>query len=201
MQMNQNIRFAGDILGRGIRLAGYNVDGYVSGVSVPMASRMKTMSGLMAWDDPDGDDGPDAITLVYGDPSLVMDTQNDVVEECGTTSLSFRPYMKTHQAKLAQYAADELMLCYDYADMRGTESYLFNLSADASVSTGVVSVDSNITLNDYSQDCPSSENLTPIMTCSKGHVLTFYIDDDDDGVGPGNVVHRVLMLDVDMDWP
>ena len=95
MQMNQNIRFAGDILGRGIRLAGYNADGYV-GVFGPngVADEDDELPVLMSWDDPDGDDGPDAITLVYGDPSLVMDTQNDIVEECGTTSLSFRPYKK-----------------------------------------------------------------------------------------------------------
>jgi prepilin-type N-terminal cleavage/methylation domain-containing protein len=203
MQMHQNIRFAGDILGRSLRLAGYNADGYVSGVFGPngVDDEDDELPVIMSWDDPDGDDGPDAVSIVYGDPSLVMDTQNTVTEQCGTTSITFRPYAQDNQDRLAQYESDELLLCYDYADIRGTESYLFNISSDASLSTGVIGVESNISLNDYSQDCASSENLTPIMTCSKGHVLTFYVDNDDDGIGPGNEDHPVLMLDMDMDWP
>ena len=63
----------------------------------------------------------------------------------------------------------------------------------------IVKVARNDVYDDYHALC--MDNLTPVMTCSKGHVLTFYIDDTSDGVGPGSAEHPVLMLDLNLDWP
>jgi hypothetical protein len=41
-----------------------------------------------------------------------------------------------------------------------------------------------------------------VVTCSRGNVVTFYIDDDStDGAGPGSLDHPVLMMDLDFDFP
>jgi hypothetical protein len=62
-------------------------------------------------------------------------------------------------------------------------------------------VASNAAYSDYAAICPTGENLTPVMACSKAQVVTFYIDDTDDGVGPGSPKHPTLMMDVDLGWP
>lgn len=203
MEMHQNLRFGTAMLARSIRSAGYLSGGYVTGVfgSSPGGSADDKLPVIMSWD-ADGDNGSDAITVVYGDPSLTMDTRADVTEDCTTDQLSFRPKVLDYATKLPQYESGDLLLCMDYGDFGGIESYLWSISADADASTGVISVTSNTGTSDYDSVCASGDNLAPVLTCSKGQVLTFYIDDDDtDGVGPGSSDHPVLMMDMDFDWP
>jgi prepilin-type N-terminal cleavage/methylation domain-containing protein len=205
MEMHQNLRFAADMITRTVRMAGYGTPGSVTGVmgaSFPTAgSQDDALPVMMSWNN-DSITETDALTVVYADPSLLMDTRNDVIESCDATSLNFRPLIQDHQEKLGQFAAGELIMCFDYADMSGMKSYMWELSADANTLTGEVPITANTAHLDYASACPDGQNLPPIMTCSKAHVLTFYVDDTaDDGVGPGSAETPVLMLDLDMAWP
>lgn len=204
MEMNQNLRFATDMLTRSIRMAGYGTSGYVAGVLGPTnpgdGSADSLLPAIIPWD-ADGANGTDAITVVFADPSLVMDTSNAVVEACSTTSLTFRSSMLANNARLSQYASGDLLVCFDYADMRGMETYLWEVTG-VNAGLGTISVTSNTGLSDYDSVCASGENLTPVLTCSKANVYTFYVDDNSgDGIGPGSAEHPVLMLDMDMSWP
>jgi hypothetical protein len=123
------------------------------------------------------------------------------IEACGTDSLTFDLTILDHDEKISEYEAGELLLCSDYANLTGIESYLWVISSVSS-STGVISVDANSGYDDYDDVCGDSENLAPSMLCSKAHVLTFYIDmDDSDGYGPGSEENPVLMMDLNLDWP
>ena len=204
MEMNQNLRFSTDMLTRSIRMAGYGTSGYISGILGPTnpgnGSADSLLPALIPWD-ADGANGTDAITVVYADPSLMMDTSNSTIESCTTTSLTFRTSMLGNNARLAQYQAGDLLVCFDYADMRGMETYLWEITG-VSAGLGTISVTSNTGLSDYDGVCSSSENLTPVLTCSKANVYTFYVDDNSgDSIGPGSTEHPVLMLDMDMSWP
>ncbi len=201
MEMHQNLRFAAEMLTRSARLAGYGSSGYIYGLFGPggISDSDNALPAVIPWDDPNGT-GPDAITLVYADPSLLIDSQNDIVEQYDTSTITFRPGMLDHAAKLAQYRSGELLLCSDYADTRGMVSYLWSItSVDAG--NGVISVDSNGGFTDYRNLFTRNVNLTPVMTCSKGNVMTFYIDNMSDGIGAGSEEHPVLMLDLNMSWP
>ena len=201
MEMNQNARFAADMMTRSLRLAGYASGGYIYGVFGPngVADDGTLLPAVVPWEDPGGDGGPDAITVVYAEPSLMMDTRNDVIEDSSTNVISFRAGMLDYSAKLQQYAAGDLLLCTDYADMSGMRAYLWTITA-VSATNGTISVTAN-SQTDYANLFTTNTNLTPIMTCSKGAVMTFYVDDDSDGIGPGTEDYPVLMLDLDMDFP
>jgi prepilin-type N-terminal cleavage/methylation domain-containing protein len=204
MEMNQNLRFATDMVTRSVRMAGYGTGGYVSGVLGPTnpgnSSESSLLPAIIPWD-ANGANGTDAITIVYADPSLMMDTQNTIIEACSTTTITFRPSMLDNAEKLAQLSAGDLLICFDYADMRGMETYLWQISGAPDLAAGTVPVSDNTGLGDYDALCSGGENLTPVMTCSKGNVYTFYVDDQSDGIGPGSAAHPTLMLDMDMDWP
>lgn len=201
MEMHQNLRFATDMITRSARLAGYGSSGYVYGLFGPngTSDNGAALPAVIPWDNPNAT-GPDAITVVYADPSLMMDTQNDIVEPFDTTSLSFRPGMLDHATKLAQYQVGELILCSDYADTRGMVSYLWQISS-VDAGNGVIGVDDNGSYSDYANLFTVNFNLTPVMTCSKGNVLTFYVDNASDGIGAGTAENPVLMLDLNMNWP
>ncbi len=201
MEMHQNLRFATEMISRSARLAGYGSSGYIYGLFGPngVADSGSELPAVIPWNNPNAT-GPDAVTMVYGDPSLLMDTQNDIVEPFSTTSITFRPGMLDHAAKLQQYHADELLLCTDYADTRGMRSYLWNITSVNSTN-GVLGVDDNSGYTDYANLFTRNTNLTPVMTCSKGNVVTFYIDNISDGIGAGTAEHPVLMMDLNMSWP
>ena len=147
MEMHQNLRFATEMITRSARLAGYGSNGYIYGLFGPNGTgdHGSELPAVIPWNDPNAT-GPDAVTMVYADPSLLMDSQNDVIETFSTTSITFRPGMLDHSAKLQQYRADELLLCTDYADTRGMRSYLWNITSVDSTN-GVISVDDNSTYN------------------------------------------------------
>ena len=198
MEMHQNIRFATDVLSRSIRMAGYGTGGTVTGYH-GSSTDDDTLPVIMSWD-AQGDNDSDGITVVYADPSLRMNTEASI-ETCGTESFSFDLTILDHESKLGEYEAGELLLCSDYANLTGIESYLWVITS-VSTSSGVVSVENNSGYSDFENVCGDSENLSPSMLCSKAHVMTFYIDaDDSDGVGPGSADNPVLMMDMNLDWP
>lgn len=201
MEMHQNLRFATEMMTRSARLAGYGSSGYIYGLFGPNGAgdHGSPLPAVIPWNDPNGT-GPDAVTMVYADPALLIDSQNDVVESFTTTSLTFRPGMLDHAAKLAQYRTDELLLCTDYADTRGMRSYLWNITA-VNAGNGIISVDDNSSYSDYANLFTRNTNLTPVMTCSKGNVVTFYVDNISDGIGAGTEDNPVLMMDLNMSWP
>ena len=201
MEMHQNLRFATEMMTRSARLAGYGSSGYIYGLFGPngTSDNGDPLPAVVPWNNPNGT-GPDAVTMVYADPSLLMDTQNDVVEPYTTTSITFRPGMLDHAAKLAQYRADELLLCTDYADIRGMVSYLWSITS-VDETNGVLSVDDNSGFSDFANLFTRNTNLTPVMTCSKGNVVTFYVDNMSDNIGAGTAEHPVLMMDLNMSWP
>lgn len=201
MEMNQSLRFASDMITRSVRMAGYGSGGWIYGAMGPTSGASgQPLPAIIPWNDPTGDGGADAITVVYMDPALVMDTSNQVIESWDTLSITFKPGMRGNALKLAQLNAGDMLLCSDYADPRGIRSYLWAISAVNST-TGVVGVVPNDTYADYAQWFTTNPNLTPIMTCSRAEVYTFYVDDDDDGIGAGSRDNPVLMLSSDQTWP
>jgi hypothetical protein len=148
-----------------------------------------------------GPNGSDAITFVSMDPALMVNTNESAPPPCGTTQLTVNPRTLNQGARLAQLSAGELLLCYDYARIGDFRSFLFQItSVDAT--TGIVGVSPNTGRTDFDAICASSENLPLVMTCSRGEVVTFYVDaDDTDGVGAGSEDHPVLMMDLDFESP
>jgi len=201
MEMHQNLRFATEMITRSARLAGYGSSGYIFGLFGPngTSDNGDPLPAVIPWNDPNST-GPDAVTLVYAEPSLLMDTQNDIIEGFDTTQLTFRPGMLDHATKLAQYQAGDLLICTDYADIRGMRSYLWDITA-VNTTNGVISVGDNSGYADFANLFTQNTNLTPVLTCSKGSVVTFYVDNIDDGIGAGSSDHPVLMLDLNMSWP
>ncbi|MFT5683392.1 MAG: prepilin-type N-terminal cleavage/methylation domain-containing protein [Myxococcota bacterium] len=206
MEMHQNLRFGTDVLSRSIRMAGFNTNGFVTGVmgsdgTSGSSVDASTLPAIIAWDN-DGANGTDAITVVYGDPSTVMATHYNVMEPYTTESITFQANSQDNNEKLQQITAGDLLLCHDFASMSGTQTYLWEVSLDADTTSGVVEVYQNDTnYSDYINLFGSDTNLSPIMNCAKGQVLTFYVDDSDDGTGPGTEDHPVLMMDMNFNWP
>ncbi len=204
MQMNQNMRFATDTLSRSVRMAGFNTDGAPTGwggITGP-DDAVNPLPAVISYDNWSGD-GHDAITVVYGDPALMLSTTMMSTEQCETTGLSVLSDMSDFEDKLPEYEAGELLLCMDYASIMGMESYIWvieNIDGSSDTQTRFT-VASNAGYSDFDEVCPTGENLTPVMSCSKAQVLTFYIDDADDGVGPGSPKKPVLMLDMDLGFP
>jgi prepilin-type N-terminal cleavage/methylation domain-containing protein len=206
MSMHQNLRFAADILSRSARMAGYGTGGAVSGpmgfdYSSDSTADDFSLPAIISWDG--GSSSADAITLVYADPSLEMNTSVDTTEACSTTSLTFNMAHRNYSNLIGNYAAGELMMCWDYGVSGGTESYLWKISTAGSSSTGTIGVTSNSgSYSDFDALCGTTENLPPILWCSRASVVSFYIDSDDtDGVGPGSSDHPVLMMDLNFSYP
>jgi prepilin-type N-terminal cleavage/methylation domain-containing protein len=198
MEMHQNVRFGTDMVSRSIRIAGYGTGGSVTGYH-GSSTDDSTLPAIMSWD-AQGDNDSDAITVVYGDPSLRLNTE-PAIETCDTEAFEFDLDILDQEAKIGEYEAGELLLCSDYANLTGIESYLWIITS-VSAASGVISVESNDGYSDYADVCGDDENLSPSMLCSKAHVVTYYIDaDDTDGVGPGSADNPVLMMDLNLDWP
>jgi len=198
MEMHQNVRFATDVLTRSIRMAGFGAGGLVTGYH-GSSTDDSTLPVIMSWD-AQGDNDTDAITVVYGDPSLKMSTKPSI-SGCDTETLEFDVSILDQDEKIAEYDSNELLMCSDYANLTGIETYMWIIS-EVSTASGVISVEDASGYADYDAVCGGDENLSPSMMCSKAHVLTFYIDaDDSDGVGPGSSDNPVLMMDLNLDWP
>lgn len=202
MEMHQNSRFGLEILSRSIRMAGFGSNGFIYGIMGTGGADSNVLPAVISYDN-NGSLGSDAITVAYMEPSLVMDTTYSTIERCDTTSITFNPNHLDNNSNLMYLKAGDLLMCQDYAAIGAMETYLWTIAADASstVPLGAVSVNSAASITDYTGVCPSTENLSPIMRCSKGQVMTFYIDNTDDGVGPGSEAHPVLMMDLNMNFP
>lgn len=197
MELHQSMRFAADMVSRSVRIAGYGSPAEVRGV-FGYPSDAETLPAIVSYD-ADGANGTDAISVFYADPGLTVDTRSDENEPCSGTELYFRPGMLDHSARLAEIEADQLFTCFDYADISGMNAWLWSVTADADYTNGVVYVSDGTSYADYANEC--TDNLSPVMTCSKAHVMTFYVDDQDDGIGAGSSSSPTLMLDLDQDWP
>ncbi|MFH1467280.1 MAG: PilW family protein [Pseudomonadota bacterium] len=201
-EMNQNLRFATDILSRTIRQAGL---GTAAGTAGPLGnggSVNDVLSPLIGHDDV-GEYGADAITVVHQDPSLTLFTSTMDTYPGDTDHLTFNLDEYRHRAKLGQYSSGEYLLCSDFANPLGMASYLWTItSIDLSdPDYGIINLGSNGAYTDYTSAMPSTRNLPLVMSCSKGEIVTFYIDDLEDGSGPGSEAHPVLMMDLDFDFP
>jgi type IV pilus assembly protein PilW len=202
MEMHQNARFALEILSRSIRMAGFGSRGTIVG-AMGTGGDGNAQDVVVAYD-AYGTNGSDAITVAYMEPSLVMNTAYSTVESCTTSTLTFNPNHLDYFDKLMQFRTGDLLMCYDYAAIGANNTYMWSITSDASTSTpfGTINIDaSSATLSDFSAVCSASSNLTPVMRCSKGQVITFYIDDTDNAVGPGTPSHPVLMMDLNGNFP
>ena len=80
-----------------------------------------------------------------------------------------------YRDRLMQYKsrrpADVSRLC----DYRRNGNLPVEISADADSTSpfGNINVNSSSGFSDYAILCPSSDNLSPVMRCSKGQVMTF----------------------------
>ena len=204
MAMNQNGRFGLEILSRSIRMAGFgSSNGVYYGLLGDGGSASATLAAVTSYD-ADGNDNQDAITVVYMEPSLVMNSSYANIETCSTETLTFSPNFLDYGNRLRQLKSGDLFICHDYATIGSPESYIWSITADATSSSpfGAVSV-GNIgsTLVTEGACSSSSDNLSPVMRCSKGQAITFYIDDKYEGVGPGSAKHPVLMMDLNNNYP
>jgi prepilin-type N-terminal cleavage/methylation domain-containing protein len=203
MEMHQNSRFALEILSRSTRMSGFGTRGTIVGEFGNNGGTSNVQDVIVSYD-AIGSDGSDAITVAYMEPSLVMDTKYSTVEACATSTITFDPNHLDNFDKLLQFQSDDLLMCYDYAAIGTNNTYLWSITSDVSTTTpfGAVAVDSSIaTATDFAAACPSGYNISPVIRCSKGHLSTYYIDDTDNGVGPGSPEHPVLMMDLNDNFP
>ncbi len=200
MEMHQNQRFAADVISRSVRMAGFGTNGRVVGYLGSSSDVDNDLPVVTSYDSWSGGGGTDAITVVYGDPSLVMNTEISTTTNCEGTAIDFNPNMLDYSSKLGEFTTNEMLLCFDYAAMDGMESYLWVLSAEPTGS-GQIPVHDATSYLDYQAVCPAGENISPAIMCSKAQVLTFYIDNSDSTPGPGSANRPVLMMDMDLDWP
>ncbi|MCB9792625.1 MAG: PilW family protein [Alphaproteobacteria bacterium] len=202
MEMNQNLRFGTDILTRTIRMGGYGTGGEVVGVfghTGVLANANSSQPAFVSYDAWNG--SHDAISVTYADPSLEMMSSLATLN-CGTNGVTFPMGRNGYRNYITNYSVGDLLLCWDYTPITGTVSYMWTIDGAGNSTTGGVGVVQNTGLyTDYDAVCPSTGNLPPVMHCSLGQVVTFYIDDTDDGVGPGSPEHPVLMMDLDFDFP
>ena len=134
MSMHQNLRFAADILSRTIRQAGYGTGGATQGLLGYDYGAASTSSAyaLPAVISSDGGTGaPDAITLVYAEPSIEMNTMVTTVEPCTTSSLTFDMSARNYSSLIGNYSASEMVMCWDYAPSGGIKSYLWKITTAA----------------------------------------------------------------------
>ena len=203
MAMHQNLRFASDIITRTGRMGGYGTGGEVHGAlgyNGAIASG-SSLPAIISSDDWTGAGAHDAITIVYADPSLEMMTAPLTTESAGTTTITFPMGRRGYSTLIKNYEEGDLMLCWDYANPGGMLSYLWEIDVAGDHTTGQVGVASNSgNYTDFDSVLTSGENLPPVLHCSLGHVVTLYIDDTDNGVGPGSLAHPVLMMDLDFDF-
>ena len=198
IDLQQNLRFASDVVSRTVRMGGLGAGGSVTGALGYGGDADSALPSIISTDGGSGD--ADGITVVHMDPSLAIETSPNTQEVCGTDSLTFNSANPGAVDALETFEAGEYIMCIDFADIGGQEAYIWEVTAvDASV--GTVSIESNNGYADYDDKCDSEDNLTPILTCSKAEVITFYVDADDDDSGPGTPEHPVLMMDLDLDWP
>lgn len=202
MEMNQNARFALEILSRSLRMAGFGSRGTIVGV-MGTGGDGNAQDVLVAYDGY-GTNGSDAVTVAYMEPSLVMNTAYTTVEACTTSTITFNPNHLDYFDKLMQFNSGDLLMCYDYAAIGANNTYMWSITSDAATSSpfGVINVDSSAaSLSDFSAACPTTSNISPVIRCSKGQVMTFYIDDTDNAIGPGTPEHPVLMMDLNGNFP
>ena len=128
----------------------------------------------------------------------LVDGVEGVLEDCSASEISFDVDDADNATALEQYATGELLICWDYASLVGTDSWMWVINADGDGTAGTIGVASNAAYTDYTNSCDG--NLPPIMHCSRANLVTFYIDNTDNGTGPGSPEHPVLMMDLDFDF-
>lgn len=200
MEMHQNARLSLDVLSRTARQAGMGTSGVTAGNFGYGGSADQLLPAIISYDGT-GPNGSDAVTFVTMDPDLVMMTQAGIVAQCGTTDLTFEMGVLHNTARISQYSAGEMVMCYDYASAGGYRSFLWQITTNGNSTSGLLGVEDGTAFDDYESSCPSTENLPASMVCSRAEVATFYIDADDDGVGAGTPAHPVLMMDLDFESP
>lgn len=199
--MNQNARFGADVLSRSGRMAGYGTGGSSVGAmgwDGSSASSASSFPAVISWDAWESTHSTDAVTFLYADPSVEMMTTIQNIEDCSATEIEFDMTRSPYSTTIEQYSNGELLMCWDYAPVVGTDSWIWVINADGDSTSGAIGVADNSGYTDYTNGCDG--NLPPIMHCSRANVVTFYIDNTDNGVGPGSPEHPVLMMDLDFDF-
>jgi prepilin-type N-terminal cleavage/methylation domain-containing protein len=200
-EMHQNLRFATDVVTRTLRVAGLGTSGNVRGFQGYPSGANDTLPTLISYNAHPYGNNTDAITIVHQDPSLMMNTYYGFYPPSGTNTL----YMDVtnhpeYRTLLQSFAANELLLCFDFERSAGMLGLLWVITA-VDPATGQVTVQPNSTYSDYTDEVPTDRNLNAVMTCSKGEIITFYIDNNaGDGIGPGSDQHPVLMMDLDFSF-
>ena len=202
MEMHQNVRLGLDILSRTGRTAGLGTVGWVSGALGTGGGDNTILPAVISYDGT-GPNGSDAITIVSQDPNLIMITDPDSLRKCNDTSIMFDLERPGYTDRIGELSANEMLLCSDLSNPTHKTSLMWVLQSDGDASTGQATVNDGTTnYADYLDNCPLGENMPTAMQCSRGDVITFYIDaDDTDGVGAGSSEHPVLMMDLDFESP
>jgi prepilin-type N-terminal cleavage/methylation domain-containing protein len=200
-EMHQNLRFATDVVGRTLRIAGLGTSGNVRGYGGYPGDSNDTLPSLISYNHPYGGSS-DAVTIVHQDPSLLMNTYYAYTAPSGTDTLMMDVTNHPEYRNILQsYAPNELLLCFDFERSSGMLGLLWEIT-EVDPNTGQISVQPNTIYTDYTDEIPTDQDLNSVMTCSKGEIITFYIDaNGDDGIGPGSEEHPVLMMDLDFSFP
>lgn len=177
LRMEQNLRFSTEFVSRSVEMAGYGTNGWTVGDD--SYSAVNVIDG--------GGTEPDAIQVLYGDPSRVAITPYATTFTCDATFLTFQTQEMAWYFMNADY-----MLCFNYSNTVSLDSYLFGVDS-VNTDTGDVNITTPSGSADYDALC--DENLPPDLMCAPASWHLYYIDntDDDDG-GPGRPDRPMLMM-------
>lgn len=201
MEMHQNIRLGLNILTRTGRSAGLGTVGEVQG-ALGIGGAGQSLPAVISYDGT-GPGGSDGITIVSQDPNLIMFSNPDELRDCGDSTLMFDLERPGYADILGELSANEYLLCSDLSNPTRKRSLMWELSAAGDASTGQVTFPSGPTAYaDFGTTCATGENMPVALQCSRGEVVTFYIDaDDSDGVGSGSAENPTLMMDLNFNAP
>ena len=206
----QNLRLAMEIITKDIALAGFGAggDGVFRGV-LPDGNDDASLEVIQSENDYLGQ-GPDAIQLSYMDPNRdnwgFIDRSQAAANAaemflCGTTDFYFSEDSKTaagnFQSSIRQW---NKLACFANAGNLGLGvGFVWDVAGNGNAGSGYVPVQSNTSYDDYDAVCDPTryQALPRELVCSRLIQVSYYVDSDGDGAGPGNSAIPYLMLDFD----
>ncbi len=202
----QNLRLGMEIVAKDVSLTGFGagVAGEFYGI-LPGGSPDTAVPTVTQQNEHPAGSYSDALTLVYIDPDRnhwgLVD-QSDAGAgyasdyRCGTTQLRFSSATVGVAGNFDENDEQwDQIACFSHAGNIGLGvSYVWAVSGEGDSSTGIVSVDQN-TQTDYEAIC--DKGLPEEMVCGPLVMVTYYIDRDGDGNGPGTGALPYLMMSTD----
>jgi prepilin-type N-terminal cleavage/methylation domain-containing protein len=202
----QSLRLAMEIVSKDISLIGFGagVAGQYYGI-LPASTPNSALDAIEQFNEIPAGSYSDALSLVYIDPDR---THWGFIDQsaagsgyasdyrCGTTQLRF----SSATVAVAGYFSEDdeqwdQIVCFSHSGNLGLGvSYIWAVSGDGDSSTGIVTVDQN-SQTDYEDYC--DRGLPEELICGPLVQVSYYIDRDGDGNGPGTSAVPYLMMSTD----